>query len=244
VKYVPKFASTEDAPHFLKLLVDYGKSAVTLSLALLTLSVAFVDKVFKFPVDIVQVVLVVLLWACLFLALVAGLVIAAQLTGVASNYMRALHLAYPDALEVIRVGTSVKLEDPDEQITITDPRVQQNITEALNRSKSHTVTASHWAEFSFWMFGLSALLIIAIGVYSLIYRGLQIDASSAVESSAKFVQNQYKLLPDSIELRGLTYDEKDKTYTVEIRNKQAANEGYKITINASSGGVTKTAKSP
>jgi hypothetical protein len=235
-KYMPKFASIEDAPHYLKLLVDYGKTAVTLSLALLTLSVAFAEKVLRSPIDMVQIILLVLLWVCLFLALVAGLVIAAQLTGVSSNYIKALRIAYPDALEVIKGGTTVKLEDPAEQITITDPTQQQGIDQALQRSRSRTETASWWANFSFVMFGLSSLLIIAIGVYSSIYRGLHIDASSAVESSAKFVQSQYNLLPDSTQLRALMYDEKDKSYTVEIRNKQVANEEYKVTVNAAFGG--------
>ena len=241
---MPKFASIEDAPHYSKLLVDYGKTAVTLSLALLTLSVAFAEKLLKSPVDLVQAVLLVLLWLCLLLALVAGLVIAAQLTGVASNYMRALRIAYPDALEIIKGGTSVKLEDPGEQITITDTKEQQRIEEALQKSRSRAERASSWANLSFWMFALSSVFMIALGFYGSIYRGLHIDAASAVESSEKFVQNKYKLLADSTQFKALTYDEKEKIYTVEIRNKQAANEEYKVTINASSGGVTKAIKSP
>jgi hypothetical protein len=86
--------------------------------------------------------------------------------------------------------------------------------------------------------------MIALGVYGSIYRGLHINASSAVESSVQFVSVQYKLPWDSAQLSTLTYNENDKTYTVEIRNKQAANEAYKITINGSSGSVTKAIKSP
>jgi hypothetical protein len=133
---MPKFASIEDAPHYLKLLVDYGKTAITLSLALLTLSVAFAEKLLKSPVDLIQAVLLVLLWLFLLLALVAGLMIAARLTGVSSNYMRALRIAYPDALQLIKVGTPVKLEDPNEVINITDKNIQQNIDEALKKSNS------------------------------------------------------------------------------------------------------------
>jgi hypothetical protein len=81
---MPKFANIEDAPHHLKLLNDYGKTAITLSLALLGLSVTFAEKLIKPPVDSLDAVLLIGLWLSLLLALGSGLLIAGSLTAVVS----------------------------------------------------------------------------------------------------------------------------------------------------------------
>jgi hypothetical protein len=46
---VPKFADIEESPNHLKLLSAYGNTAVTLSLGLLTVSVAFAEKLLRPP---------------------------------------------------------------------------------------------------------------------------------------------------------------------------------------------------
>ncbi len=242
---MPKPAKIEDAPHYLKLLKEYANTAITLSLGLLSLSVAFGDKLLKPPVGGFQGTLLVILWASLFLALISGLMINAHLTAVASNYMTAFRVAYPDALAVVSEGGKVKEGDsPDEVIEILDEEKKQKIKNALSQSSNRADSASKWANCSFVMFGFSSLLIATLGFYGYIYRGLQVDASSSVENSIAFVTKNYKLSEANAQFISLLYDEKKKAYAVEIRDSQNANDKYQVTIDASSGQVTDVKKLP
>jgi hypothetical protein len=241
---MPKPATIEEAPHHLKLLHDYGKTAVALALALLSLSVAFAEKFLKSPVDSVQATLLVALWVCLFLALISGLMIIAHLTGVAANYMKALRIAYPDALTVVANGTKIKVENPDEEIEVTDAAKQKEIKDAIQTSTRRTSEANGWATFSFFMFGIASLLIGGLGFYGSVYLGLRVDAPAVVEASVSFATQQYKVAVSDAALRTLTYDSIKKTYTVEINNAQVANEKYTITVDGATGSVINAAKTP
>ena len=133
-------ATIEDAPHYLNLLHTYGNTAVTLSLALLSVSVAFAEKLLKPPVDLVQATFLVLLWLCLLLALVCGLFITSNLTSVSSNYMKALRAAFPDPLAVLGKQGKAKVEDPSGEVQVTEEG-KKEINTALDASYNRTLTA-------------------------------------------------------------------------------------------------------
>lgn len=240
---MPKTANIEDAPHHLKLLNDYGKTAITLSLALLSLSVAFAEKLLKPPIDLIEAVLLVALWVWLILALLAGLMIAVHVNRVAFDYMKALRIAYPDALQIVSMGTKIKVEDPGEKIEIKDPTKRCEIEKALSNSTKQAQSAYWWATVAFWMCVASSMSIAVLGFYTIIWRETHVDASSAIAASVKFVANTYKV-KDAAQFKALMYEEKQKTYTVAIRNERAPNEEYEITVSAASGQVTKATKSP
>lgn len=241
---MPKFATIEDAPHHLKLVNDYGKTVVTLSLALLSLSVAFAEKLLKPPVDLIQSSLLIAFWIGLFLALIAGLMIVGFVIPVASNYVKGLQVAYPDALEVISKGHRIKIGEQTEEIEITDPKELKEIGDALTKSGKRGRWAYNFARISFVMIGLSSLSIASLGVYTIIYRGIGVDASSAVDSSLAFVMSKYKVIGEAARFRSLAYEERDKSYSVKIGNQRVPKEEYVITISSSSGDVIKAAKTP
>jgi outer membrane protein OmpA-like peptidoglycan-associated protein len=234
---MPKFANIEDAPHHLKLLNDYGKTAITLSLALLGLSVTFAEKLIKPPVDSIDAVLLIGLWLSLLLALIFGLLIAASLTAVSSIYMTALRTAYPDALVEIAKGTTVTIGDAAEDVQV-DADAQGKINAALTKSRQRAETAYSWAKASLLMFGVSASLLALLGFYSSILKGMHVDASSAVRSSSEFVSKQYRLPDADAQLISMAYDNKEQSYTVKIVNKRATTDVYTITVNSVSGLVT------
>ena len=238
-------ATIEDAPHHLKLLTDYGKTVVTLSLALLTLSVTFTDKLVKPPFDIFQAWLLGAIWASLVLTVIAGLMISGFVNGVSYAYMAALRIAFPDPVETLGKGEEVEVGVvAGSQKKRASPEDSKAINDNLSTAGKKRNQAYDWARFSLFTLGLSSLFIAALGGYSSIYRGVNVDASAAVDSSTEFVSVKYKLPKDAAQFRSLAYDEKVKTYTVEIRNKQAATEEYNITIDASSGNITKVTKLP
>lgn len=235
---MPKFANIEDAPHHLKLLNDYGKTAITLSLALLGLSVTFAEKLIKPPVDSIDAVLLIGLWLSLLLALIFGLFIAASLTAVSSNYMTALRTAYPDALVEIAKGTKVTIGDAADDVQVDADAQGKIINDALTKSRQRAKSAYSWAKASLLMFGVSASLIALLGFYSSILKGLHVDASSAVRSSLEFVSKQYRLSDADAQLISMAYDDKERSYTVKIVNKRSTTEVYTITVNSLSGLVT------
>jgi hypothetical protein len=94
------------------------------------------------------------------------------------------------------------------------------------------------------MFGLSSVLIIFIGIYGSVLRDSLVDASTAVDTSVKFVSQGYNIKSADAKFFSLNFDETKKIYIVEINNAQAANEFYEVTINATSGNVISAKKSP
>jgi|SRR5882724_5816098 len=241
-----KFDNIEDSPHHLKLLSDYGKTAVTLSLALLSLSVAFAEKFLRSPLDLFQAIVLVLLWICLFLALICGIMITARLTAVASNYLRGVQIAYPDALTVLGQGDDVNVPTGEsESIKAPCKQQQAEIRDALMKSDNRAIAANWWANRSFVMFCVSAGLICVLGFYSSIYRGMQdIGEGTAIKSAVQSVMTLYKLPQDDAQLDSLGYDEKGKIYVIKIKSKKAPGDAYIITIDGVSGRVTNATKSP
>jgi hypothetical protein len=233
----------EDAPHYLKLLEEYGKAAITLSLALLSVSVAYANQFLKPPVELAQWISLLLLWLLLFLALLSGLIVIASLTAVSSNYMKALRIAFPDQLSVISEKGVVETTSGSQQKQLTAEQIG-NMKASLAESNKRVVAAVNWANFSLWMFGLSSVLIIFLGIYSSVLHGSSIDASAAVSTSVKFVNQQFGIKDVDSKFSSLIYDETKKIYTVEITNAQAANETYEVTISAVSGNILSAKKSP
>jgi hypothetical protein len=71
-----------DQPHKWAILNDYAKSVITLATSLLALSVTFADKLGSTSPDVVTRLLLGLIWFCLGLATVCGVLLAAALFGV------------------------------------------------------------------------------------------------------------------------------------------------------------------
>jgi hypothetical protein len=242
---MPRFLNIEDAPNHLQLLNDYSKTAITLSLGLLSLSVAFAEKLLKSPADWIQASLMLALWTSLFLALVSALLIAANLTAIISNYMRGLQTAYPDALGTLAHGTAVTLGDATENLVVPDQCGQRIITDALKKMNWRTRTAYWFADLSLFMFGASAVFLAGLGFYSSIYKGRgDIGEAAAISSAVQSTKGYYNLSKDDAQLYSIGYDENGKTYVVKINSKKVAGEAYIITINGVSGRVTNASKSP
>jgi len=71
-----------DQPHKWGILNDYAKSVITLATSLLALSVTFADKLGSNSPDILTRFLLGVIWFCLGLATICGVLLAATLFGV------------------------------------------------------------------------------------------------------------------------------------------------------------------
>src|SRR5262249_21928697 len=146
----------------------------------------------KPPADAVQAGLLATLWVLLFLALVAGLLIHAHLTGVASNYQKALRVGYKDALVLLEQGQKVK-DDPNEEVQVADPAERTKIKSALDQALYRADAATRCANFSFWMFGLASVALGVLGFYGTVWKQRAVDASTAVTTSTAFIQKHYRV---------------------------------------------------
>lgn len=242
------FAKTEDAPHHLIRLDEYGKTSVTIAIAFLGLSTAFVDKLLKPPAGWTAILLVALLWLSLLAVLVLGLLINASLVGVSANYAKAKGVAYPDSLKALSDGEEVALGVENQKLKVEDGADRRMIKDALKLSSEYQTKAVKYANTSFVMIFFAGAITAATGFYHSLGLVRPVEAGDAVEKSIDFVKTRYGLNQTEAKFHTLTFDGKSNTFLVEILGNPAAAGSvvvkYEVTIDGETGDVKKSQSLP
>ena len=184
-----------DKPDRLSFLGDYAKTVITLSSALLAVSVTFTEKLVGSSPPTYSRVALPILWVALLISIFAGLWMIAYLTS------------------VLRIRDRIEEKEDLQKAEPNNPAPQEDLRKLASEANSAQSRLSKGTNVTYWMMGAAVAALVVLGFAPRDSTKLPDIAARAKKEAAQLLQVDVQTLS----LCELCLDSSDRTYHVILK---------------------------